>query len=103
MFLWDHLVGDCGMDFVPTYEQWEKMKECYDQTLKAYEKGEAYLDELVDVAEDRFRAWFFRSAERFPLLHPRFPVYVSTMLNEEHSINAFSDKVIDMLVGKDGQ
>ena len=97
------LLSGSGMDYVPDYYEQEKWKQQYGVTLQAFEKGEATLDELVLAAEGRFRAWFFRSAGRFSLIHPRFPVYVSMLLNEEHIRKCFPMEIVERLVKKYGR
>ena len=97
------LLEDSGMDHYPDYAERESWKQKYGLALQAFQKGEACMDELLPAAEERCRAWFFRSAERLPLLHPRFPVYVSMLLQEEPIRNLFPAEIADQLVAKYGQ
>ena len=97
------LLSGSGMDYVPDYYEQEKWKQQYGVTLQAFEKGEATLDELALAAEGRLRAWFFRSAERFSLIHPRFTVYVNMLLGEEHIRKCFPVEIVERLVKKYGR
>ena len=69
------LLKDTGMDHFPDYDERESWKHKYGLVLQAFEKGEASMDELFLAADGKLRAWFFRSTERFSLIHTRFPVY----------------------------
>ena len=97
------LLEDSGMDHYPDYAERESWKQKYGLVLQSFEKGEASMDELFQVAEGHLRAWFFRSTERFSLIHPRFPVYVSMMLTEKHIKTLFPEALVDQLVAKFGQ
>lgn len=97
------LLSGSGMDYVPDYHEQEQWKQQYGVTLQAFEKGEANLDDLVLAAEGRLRAWFFRSAGRFSLIHPRFMVYVFMLLKEEHIRNCFPVEIVERLVEKYGR
>ena len=97
------LLSGSGMDYVPDYYEQEKWKQQYGTVLKAFEEGEATMDDLVLAAEGRLRAWFFRSAGRFSLIHPGFPVYISMLLNEEHIRKCFPVEIVERLVKKYGQ
>ena len=96
--LW--LLKDTGMDHFPDYDERESWKHKYGLVRQAFEKGEASMTELFPAAEGRLRAWFFRSTERFSLIHPRFPVYVSMMLTEKHIKTLFPEALVDQLVAK---
>ena len=97
------LLSGSGMDCFPDYYEQEKWKQQYGVTLQAFEKGEANLEDLVLAAEGRLRAWFFRSAGRFSLIHPRFTVYVNMLLGEEHIRKCFPVEIVERLVKKYGQ
>ena len=97
------LLTDTGMDHFPDYAERESWKHKYRLLLQAFGNGEAGMTELFPAAEGKFLAWFFRSAERFSLIHPRFSVYVSMMLTEEHIKTLFPEALVDQLVAKYGQ
>ena len=97
------LLEDSGMDHFPDYAERESWKQKYGLALQAFEKGEASMDDLFSAAEGKLRARFFRSAERFSLMHPRFPVYVSMLLQEEPIRTLFPEALADQLVAKYGQ
>ena len=98
-----HLLLDCSLGYIPSYEERELMKQFYGLTMKKYAEGNASLEELVSAAMARLLAWFFRSAERCPKAHPSFEIFVAMLLNEEQVRSTFPAELAEMLVDKYGR
>ena len=88
---------------IPDYAERETWKEEYKKVLKRWENGEAKLEELIRAVNGRLKAWYFRSAEKLPLLHPSFPVFVAMLLNEDHIIRLFPPEAVEDLVAQYGR
>ena len=101
--LWQQILKGSGMDHVPAYAEREKLKDKYREVLQAYEKGEATLDDLLAAAEGRFRAWYFRSAERKPLNHPPFSIFTAMLLHDAKSQSLCLPEIETQLVEKYGR
>ena len=94
------LLEGSGADHFLNYDERESLKNQYGKIFQAFERGQANMDELFSAAEGRFRAWFFRSAERLPLIHPNFSVYVSMLLKDAHFRTLFPAEIVDRLAAK---
>ena len=87
----------------PSYQEQENWKTRYRDVLLEWGSGAATAEQMLEAAECRLKAWYFRSAKRIPYLHPSYPIFVSMLMAEDSIRMLFPEEICSLLVKRYGR